>query len=100
VGSDPVAYLVPFFDRKVQWVSVLNNFLRPEQNNLLVRRARDLVHGHRGPLMVLEAGATDAESTATLSRLSLGRSPGECAPVWSNLGDQRARLCPTELRLP
>jgi hypothetical protein len=100
VGGDPVAYFIPFFDHKVRWASVMNNFLRPEQSNLLVRRARDLVNKHRGQLMVLEAGATEAEMAETLSRLSLARSTGECSVVWSNLGEQRYRLCPAELRLP
>jgi hypothetical protein len=99
IGTYPISYLVPFFDRSVRWVGGANGIVSPEQNNLLARRARDLIHGHQGPLMVLEAGASDAVITAAMSRLSLART-GDCAPVSSNLGGESYRLCSAELRLP
>jgi hypothetical protein len=99
IGTYPISYLGTFFDRSVRWVGGANGIVSPEQNNLLARRARDLVHGHQGPLMVLEAGASDAVITAAMSRLSLART-GDCAPVSSNLGGESYRLCSAELRLP
>lgn len=99
VGTYPISYLVPFFDRSVRWVGGANGLVSPGQNNLLARRARDLIHEHKGPLMVLEAGANEDVATAAMSRLSLART-GDCARVSSNLGGESYRLCPAELRLP
>jgi hypothetical protein len=99
IGTYPISYLVPFFDRSVRWVGGANGLVAPGQNNLLARRARDLIHEHKGPLMVLEAGANEGVATAAMSRLSLART-GDCARVSSNLGGESYRLCPAELRLP
>lgn len=96
VGGHPVAYFIPFVDPNVRWVSVLSNLLRPEQDNLLMRRARDLIQGHRGPLMVLQAGASDADIAKVLASLSLVPGPGDCAPLYSNLAKEHYDLCPVE----
>jgi hypothetical protein len=97
VGADPVSYFIPFLNRKVRWVSLMNNLLRPDQDNLLMRRARELIKEHRGPLMMLQAGASEADSDATLSRLSLVRGPGECGYLSSNLVAERYAICPISL---
>ncbi|MGH6824167.1 hypothetical protein [Methyloceanibacter sp.] len=100
MGTYPISYLVPFFDRSVRWVGGMNGLVNPDQDNLMARRARDLIRGHQGPLMMLEAGAKEANIAKAMARLSLARSAGECAPVSSNLGGESYRLCPVEVQLP
>ena len=100
VGDNPVAYFIPFVDPNVRWVNVLSNFLRPEQENLLMRRARDLIQAHRGPLLVLRAGATDADLAKVLASFSLVPGSGDCAPLYSNLAKGRYELCPVERSVP
>ena len=54
----------------------------------------------RGPLMLLRAGATDAEAAKTFSRYSLTRTSGDCAPLYGSLGLERYELCPIEVMTP
>lgn len=93
VGTDPVSYLLPFMDPGAVWISLQNNFLRADENGLLVRRERDLVANHQGPLMVLDAGVTPASLAATLSAFGLTTDLGTCVDLSSNLGAETHRLC-------
>ena len=84
IGTYPISYLVPFFDRTIRWVGGENGLISPHQTNLMARRARDLIREHDGALMVLEAGAKEDVASAIMSRLSLART-GDCARASSNL---------------
>jgi hypothetical protein len=95
-GDVPVAYFIPFLDQDARWISVINNFLSPRQNNLLMHRARTLVQNHRGPLMALQSGAADAALMKVLANFSLTPGSGDCAPLYSNLATERYLLCPLE----
>jgi hypothetical protein len=96
--GNPVSYLIPFFDRNVRWVSVNNNFLAPNQKNLLMQRARALINEHRGPLMILQVDSGSTSSDDVMSQLSLARD-GECASIWSNLGPEQYSICPIVRRM-
>ncbi len=98
VGGEPVAYFIPFIDQNVTWVSVMSNFLRPGQDNLFMRRARDLIRNHDGPLLTLQAGAKDDAFAKVLSSFSLVPASGNCEPLYSNLGRERYRLCPVQVQ--
>jgi hypothetical protein len=97
IGVDPVAYLAPFFDRQVRWVGVENSFLNLDKRNLLMQRVQDLIQEHRGPLLMLQAGARDEDVEAALSRFSLARGPGECESIWSNFREGHYSMCPLVL---
>jgi hypothetical protein len=98
VGRDPVSYFIPFLDPNIRWVSVDNSLVQLGQRNLLVARARDLIHAHRKPLMALQAGVKDDDFARTLAQLSLVPRAETCASLSSNLGPEQYRLCPIELR--
>jgi hypothetical protein len=99
VGMDPVAFVIPFFAPDTRWVSLYSNFLRPEQKNALVIRARDLIASHRGPMMVLNAGATRDVISQTLLSFSLLVDDGDCSPISSNLGAETYQLCRANRRV-
>ena len=94
IEGSSAAHMIPFVDPKVRWISVMNWFLYPEQHNLLIQRARDLIQEHSGPLLMLQGEATTAESDRALSSLSLTREPGKCASISSNLDGKQYALCP------
>ena len=98
VGRAPISYVIPFIDPHFRWVSVMNNLISPDRNTLFSRRAREIIQSHRGPMMALQAGADDETLAKLLTQLSLVRRAGDCAPLYSNLGPERYRLCPVELQ--
>jgi hypothetical protein len=100
VGGDPISFFIPFLDPNIRWVRVLDGLVRPERDTLLMRRARDLIQAHQGPLLVMKAGASDLETAQTLSQLSLTSAAGECAVLASNLEAERYQLCPISPKLP
>jgi hypothetical protein len=95
VGTYPISYLIPFFDPSIRWVGGVNGLINPQQNNLMARRARELIQSHKGPMMVLEAGPKKTPFDEVISSLSLVRT-GDCVPMSSNLGGETYRICPTE----
>jgi hypothetical protein len=97
VGRAPISYVIPFVDPGVRWISVMNNLISPDLDTLLARRGREIIESHRGPTMALQAGVKDEEFAKVLAQLSLVPSSGDCAPLFSNLGEERYQLCPVEL---
>lgn len=93
VGLDPVSYLIPFINPATRWISVQNNFLQPNMDNGLVRRERDLVANHTGPLKVLNAGASAEKLAATLAAYRLTINERGCDQLSSNLGSEVYLLC-------
>ncbi len=94
-STEPIAHIIPFFDRGVRWVSVYSNILRPSQTNGLVTKARQLIQSHMGPIYALEAGSVPAATTdGVLKEVSLVRSDGACVPLASNLTGETYKFCP------
>ncbi len=94
VGDAPVSYIIPFLNPHIRWLSLRNNFLAPQQSNLLVKRERDVIAAHSGSIVVLEAGSSPQEVTATLAAYGLTEDTESCGTVSSNLGAETYRLCP------
>ncbi len=97
--DEPWSYLIPFMSPDIIWVSLCNNFLSPDQGNLLVRRGRDLVSSHRDRLMVLQTGARPEVVSQVLAELDLAADNENCKSISSNLNDQPYQLCPVAPRL-
>lgn len=93
VGNNPVAFLIPFLDPGVRWLSLDNNLLRPEQGNALVARERSLIAGQHGPILVLHAVASSTEVNTILAAYGLVENPNQCQNILSNLGSETYALC-------
>jgi hypothetical protein len=98
VGDEPVSYLIPFMGLDTIWLGLSNNFLRPDQRNLLVRREHDLISSHKDRLMVLKTGAPPDLHSAVLSAFDLAVDNGNCKSIYSNLNSQPYQLCPVVAR--
>jgi hypothetical protein len=93
VGDEPVSYLIPFMSPDIIWVGLLNNFLSPDQQNLLVRRERDLISSHKDHLMVLKSGTAPEVVSKVLAAFGLAAEDGNCKSIFTNLNDQPYKLC-------
>ena len=93
VGDDPVSYLVPFMNPSARWLSLDNNFLNPTQDNKLVGREREIIAGHRGPMVVLAETAAADRVSSDLSAYGLSVDLSACGKVMSSLGGQAFDLC-------
>jgi hypothetical protein len=90
VGGDPVSLFVPFAREDSVWISLSSV---PGQKNLLAEREHRLIELQKGPIMVLEAGATKEAEASTLEAFGLVRGPGDCQLLYSNLDTPRYNLC-------
>jgi hypothetical protein len=100
VGDEPVSYLIPFMSPDIVWVGLLNNFLSPDQQNLLIRRERDLLSSHKDNLMVLKTGTAPEVVSEVLAAFGLAAEEGNCKSISTNLNDQPYQLCQVVKLLP
>lgn len=91
--SHPMSYVIPFFPADARFVSPANNFLMPDQGNLLARRAAGLIRAHRGPIYLLEYRARVQQDEATLKRFGLEFDAAPCQGIRSTLSDNFMQVC-------
>ena len=53
VGTEPISYVIPFFNASVRFISPWNNIMDPSHDNLLQRKVKNLVAEHTGPMYVI-----------------------------------------------
>lgn len=88
----PLAHLAPFFPADARFVAPLSNLLAPGQENLLARRAREVLLGHRGPFFAIDH--PDAKAIDELgASYGLRRDEATCVPFEARLAREKLRLC-------
>jgi hypothetical protein len=92
----PLSYLIPSFPPDARFVSPANNFLLPDQRNLLEKRAAETIRGHRGPIYLLAHRTLLDQDRWTAQRFAL--EIGECVPVAAPMSGNEARLCRMQRR--
>ena len=89
---EPMSYAIPFFRPDTRFVSPSNNLLEVTQENLLARRIREVVAGHKGAIYTMDFRGQDGVNAA-LRRYGLARDERSCLPIRSYLDDSAMRLC-------
>jgi hypothetical protein len=90
---NPYSYELPFLRTDARFVSPANNFLLPEQGNLLARRVGEVVRGHAGPIFLLEMKRRLGRDEQTLAFYGLGFAPAPCREIRSPMADNFEQLC-------
>ena len=91
--SHPMSYVIPFFPADARFVSPANNFLMPDQGNLLALRAADIIRTHRGPIYLMEYRARLQQDEATLKHFALQFDAAPCEGIRSTFSDNFMQLC-------
>ena len=91
--SHPMSYVIPFFRPDARFVSPANNFLMPDQGNLLAKRAADLIRAHRGPIYLMEYRARVPQDEATLKHFGLAFDATPCEGIRSTFSDNFMQVC-------
>ena len=89
---DPMAYAIPFFRHDARFVSPRNNLLELGQENLLERRAAQLIATHPGPLYSLDM-APFPRVDPVLAHFGLVRERSSCLRIRSYLDDSSLQVC-------
>ena len=89
---DPMAYTIPFFRHDARFVSPKNNLLDLGQQNLLERRAAELIATHPGPLYSLDMGPFPT-ADPVLAHFGLVRERPTCLRIRSYLDDSSLQVC-------
>ncbi len=87
----PLSYVIPSFPPDTRFVSPANNFLTPDQQNLLERRAAETIRQHRGPIYLLAHRTLLDQDRWTAERFAL--ELGACEPIGAPMSGNEARLC-------
>ncbi len=90
--AEPMAYAIPFARPDARFVYPWNNFLRYDQHNLLAKRVREIIGGHRGPIYSMDIHNGD-NLKELLDQYGLERDARSCLPIRSHLETSPMRLC-------
>jgi hypothetical protein len=92
-GTDPVAWLIPFFPPQIPFIRIYGYLNDPHQpRNGLNMRARAAIDGHRGAFYVLYPKDEAPNMAESLAAYGLAPELSSCQAIMSNLGDY-ARWC-------
>ena len=93
---DPAAYFIPYAEPRAQYVSIENNYLQLSQNNILANDVKAAMRAPGRPKIVLNVNEIDrGKWNDLLAQFDLKLSEEPCAPIRSNLEDQKLSLCKT-----
>jgi hypothetical protein len=93
---DPAAYFIPYAEPRAEYVGIENNYLTLSQNNILANEVKAAMRAPGRPKIVLNVNELDrAKWNKLLAQFGLELSPKPCAPIHSNLEDQKLSLCET-----
>jgi hypothetical protein len=93
---DPVAYFIPYAEPRAQYVGIENNYLELSQNNILANEVKAAMRAPGRPKIVLNVNELDrAKWNNLLAQFGLELAGKPCAPIHSNLEDQKLSLCET-----
>jgi hypothetical protein len=90
---DPMAYVIPLLRADARFVAPFNTLLNPDQQNLLAKRAAQVISAHPGPIYSM-GPAEGAWLDKTLARYALARDKSQCRTVFSNMDSDSLRICP------
>lgn len=93
---DPAAYFIPYAEPRAQYVGIENNYLELSQNNILANEVKAAMRAPGRPKLVLNVNELDrAKWNHLLAQFGLELAAKPCAPIHSNLEDQKLSLCET-----
>jgi len=92
LDGEPMAYVVPFFDKRVRFVGLHNNLIEPGQKNILAREALLLVRHQPESLFLLHSRIGDLAMEQTLREYGLECLNHACVMILHN-NEGVLRLC-------
>lgn len=90
-SSEPLSYLVPFFQQSVRFMTVNTSLIRPGMNSLLSRRAEDLIKRQRGSIYVIDI--PKRIHAGVLKEYGLEIDVEGCKLIESNLDRNGVSIC-------
>jgi hypothetical protein len=93
---DPAAFFIPYAEPRAQYVGIENNYLELSQNNIMANKVKAAMRAPGRPKIVLNVNELDrAKWNGLLAQFGLELATKPCAPIHSNLEDQKLSLCET-----
>lgn len=91
VSSEPISYLIPFFDNDIRFVRIEGNFNPLFRDTLFEREMISAINSHAGEFLMLAPEGTPANNVAILSRYGFKPETTSCQPFASRW--QGFKLC-------
>jgi hypothetical protein len=93
---DPAAFFIPYAEPRAQYVGIENNYLELSQDNIMATKVKAAMRAPGRPKIVLNVNELDrAKWNSLLAQFGLELAAKPCAPIHSNLEDQKLSLCET-----
>jgi len=93
-GGAPMAFVIPLMSPTVRAISIANNFLSPNQNNLLAQKNRAIIEGHKGPIFSMSSKSEDQSLDQTYRIYHLERNQTDCQIIQPTFYGEEIKICP------
>ena len=93
-GGAPMAFVIPLMNPNVRVISIANNFLAPDQNNLLARKNRIIIAEHEGPIFSMSPKGDDQTVDQTYRVYHLKRNQTDCQIIQPTFYGEEIKICP------
>lgn len=91
-GGDAMAFILPFYDPSIRAISIENNFIRPDQKNLLVQKIYKQIVEFKGPVYSVVQKYRGDELNAMYGLYGLKVVSNTCRFIKPNANDE-IRIC-------